>query len=483
MQKYTLTVSSLFLTFILFFSSCKKINEYTEIGDDIIPDGVTTFDTTLTVETFNEFFTAANDSLGMNRFDNHFLGTISSDPIFGKTNAKIYLELKPTFYKFKFSEILNPDSLHFDSCVLVLGYTGVYGDTITKQRVKVFELDQSNVFKVDSLYQVRQQYFTNGQLLATKDVNPYELNDSIKVYKDTTINQLRIRLSNSFGQRLLTGYDTLTAYASDSAFKTYVKGFAVETDPAFGGNALMSFGLSNNPNTKLAIYYRYTKNGKRDTTVAYFNFTNISSNHNFIDRNIAGTPLLNSQGGSTPDDFVYLINAPGSYSTIKIPALKNLTNRIVHRADLIMEQVYDVSDKTFTTPLALYLDVFDSLRGKHKVFPYDYVPDNTGLGQQLFGMFGKNAVDASGNNIRQWKFNISRYVQNVMTKKEPLNNFRLLAHRYVQNEIKIDNANNVGAIISDFIQINPSMGIGRVRLGGGNHATQKMRLRIIYSKI
>jgi hypothetical protein len=33
------------------------------------------------------------------------------------------------------------------------------------------------------------------------------------------------------------------------------------------------------------------------------------------------------------------------------------------------------------------------------------------------------------------------------------------------------------------IGVNPAIGRGRIRIGGGNHPTQKMKLRIIYSKL
>jgi hypothetical protein len=51
---------------LLVISSCKKINEATDLGDEIIPgiDGVNTFDTTLTVETYDSIFTAIQDSIG-----------------------------------------------------------------------------------------------------------------------------------------------------------------------------------------------------------------------------------------------------------------------------------------------------------------------------------------------------------------------------------------------------------------------------------
>jgi hypothetical protein len=148
-----------------------------------------------------------------------------------------------------------------------------------------------------------------------------------------------------------------------------------------------------------------------------------------------------------------------------------------------MEQVYDPSDKIFVPPQALYLDQFDSILLNYKAVPYDFVPDNTGAGQQLFGIYGKNAPDLSGNITRTWTFNLSRLVQNIVNKKEPYNDFRVLTHRAIPNQIRANNQNNTGAYSLIFVPINSLYGVGRVRLGGGNHPTHKMRMRIIYTKI
>lgn len=472
--------------FLIIIISCSRINESTNLGGGIIPaiDGVTTFDTTLTVEAYNNVFTGLTDSGSVSIFDDHILGNISNDPFFGRTNAKIFLELKPSFYKWSFSDILNKDSLFLDSVVMVLGWKGTYGDTSATQRIRVYEMEQSNDFRNDTTYEIRQQYFTYSSLLGTRDIAPKSITDSVIIFKDTvkTTGQLRIRLNDDFGNRLLKVFDTTNAYLSDSAFKRYFRGFAIEADQSMG-NALMSFGLYNNINTKLAIYYRFNKNGKQDTTVSNFIFSELSAHHNFIDRNFNGTPFLTSLGGAIPDDFVYIINAPGSFATLKIPALRNLSNRIVHRAELILEQVYDPSDKTFIPPQGLYLDVYDSSLSKFKAIPYDFLPDNTGLGQEQFGMFGKDGVDLSGNRIRVWKFNLSRLVQNNLTGKEPIHDFRLLTHRSVVNQIRENNENNAGRFGVITIPINDLYGIGRVRLGGGTHPIQRLRLRIIYSKI
>jgi hypothetical protein len=74
-------------------------------------------------------------------------------------------------------------------------------------------------------------------------------------------------------------------------------------------------------------------------------------------------------------------------------------------------------------------------------------------------------------------------VQNVLTKKEGVHNMRLLAHRYVIDQIRENNFNNTGSFASFQVGINPVLAFGRVRVGGGNHPTQRMRLRIVYSKI
>ena len=471
---------------LLLISSCRKINEATDIGDEIIPgvDGVNTFDTSITdLQTYNSVFDPLKDSVRIGRSDDHILGNIAIDPFFGKTNAKIFMELKPAFYPWNFSGVYKPDSLYIDSVVLCLGWKGSYGDTIAPIRVKVWEMDQSNNFKIDSFYLLRNQYFTYSNLLGTKDFIPSQLKDSIKAFQDTTTGQLRIRLNNSFGARLL-GYDTTNAYRSDSAFKTFFKGFAIDADASFG-NALMAFGLADNPKTKLSIYYRFTKGGQDDTTVSYFQFTGFSARHNYIERfNFTGTPLAAASTTPGPDDLIYLINTPGSYATIKIPSLNNLSSRIINRAELIVEQVYDPSsDNILGPPEGMMLDVYDSALGDYKFVPYDYPPDQSGLSNVGFGVFGKKTVDGAGNPIKVWKYNITRYVQNILTKQEPLHDFRLFASKYVLERLKSDYSTNSGSYTYFTTTINSQFAFGRVRVGGGNHPTQKMRLRLVYTKI
>ena len=468
---------------ILLIAYCKKLNEATDLGDDILPgvDGVNTFDTTLTVEAYNSIFDPAKDSVYIGAGSDHILGSITNDPFFGRTTATIFLQFKPEVYPYTFVSGVKKDSLYIDSVVVVLGWTANWGDTTIRQHVSVYEMDQSNVFRADSFYLVRNQSFIYSNLLGSKDFYPYELNDSLKSFQDTTAGQLRIRLSNSFGDRLLD-YDSTNAYKTDSAYGANVKGLAIVPD-ASQGNALMSFALYNNPKTKLAIYYRYTKGGQEDTTVSYFGFTASSAHHNYINRMVAGSSLAAASASPTEDPLIYLINTPGSYATVKIPGLRNLSNRIINSAEFIVEQVYDLSDNNLTPPNGILLDVYDSSLSDYKYVPYDFIPDNSGAGLVDFGVYGRNTTDGSGNPIRVWKFPITRYVQNILTKKEPLHDFRLVSSVSIAERVRTGYLTNTGDYTYFQSFINSKYAFGRVRVGGGNHPTQKMRLRIVYTKI
>jgi hypothetical protein len=470
----------------ILFSACRKINEATELGGDLIPvvDNITTFDTTLTVETYNGIFDILNDSTLLNESGTHFLGRISNDPVFGTTDARIFLELKPSFYKYSFENI--KDSLHIDSVVLMLEYTETYGDTTVPQSVSVYEIDQSSPFKFDSTYRVSQNSFTYSNLLGTRTFVPSQLNDTTNAILDTTNNRLRIKLDNLFGQRLLD-YDSSTspvtgAYLSDSAFRTKFKGFAIE--PSGGGNALMGFNLLG-AKTKLAIYYRYDKNNvlNADTVVKYFNFTLFSASANYITRPIIHPNITSASNSPTQDDFLYIQNTPGTFATIKIPALGGLTNRVVHRAELIMEQVYDPSDTLFPVPNSLMLDAYDASISKFRTIPYDMAADAQGsLTPYYFGGLPFNGLDAAAKSIKIWRFNISRYVQQVVTQKLLVYDLRVFAPYYVVEQYgvpgKIDD-------LSAVVNVNPTIAKGRVKLHGGSPASnpQRMRLRIIYSKL
>ena len=488
--------SLLILTAAFYFGSCKRIHESTDLGDGLIPavDNVNTFDTTISVLSYNDSFTIGNadkllnDSTRVGKTALHYLGHIESDPLFGKSDAEIFMELKPPGFKYYFENFSN-DSLFIDSVVLILDYKETFGDTNALQTVNVYELDNtpSNLFKTDSSYLLRRNPFPNhSNFLGNKTFAPNILNDSIKAYQDTTKNQLRIKLDPNFGARLLL-YDSsaTSAYAGDSAFRSMFKGFAVTSS---AGNALMGFSLTG-ANTKLALYYRYHKNSptKFDTTVRYFSFNTLTcGNANYIKRTYTGEIANALAGGTTTqDDLLYIQGTPGTFARIKIPALSTVTNRVVHRAELIVEQIYHstFTDPLFYKPELLFLDVLDTALKNYRYMPYDFTIDGSGSPNLAnFGAEGKATTDAGGNPIQVWKFNMTRYVQNVLAKRESVHELRLFAP-YITGDIYQPSSSLTGGVY--FIGVNSSFARGRVRVAGGNYSdpTRRLRLRIVYSKI
>ncbi len=488
-------------TVAILFSGCKKLNESTDLGGGLIPpvDNINTFDTSLNVLTFNDTLKFANDSIRLGAGEEFFLGKINNDPFFGKTDARLFLQLSPPSYPFTFLNKPTPDSLFIDSVVLVLDYVETYGDSITPQNINVYEVDQSSNFKPDSGYLIRTNNFTYTNLLGSKTVTPQRLKDSVKIKYDTSARQLRIKLNNSFGERLLfydsTSHPFTGAYANDSVFRSKFKGFALQSMNA--GGAVMGFDLAGGL-TKLAIYYRYEKRvisgvSNIKDTVAYFTFkTGLrgfnSAAANYVIRDYTGTPALASlNNGNVVDDVLYLQNTPGTYASLKIPDLTLVNNRVVHRAELYMEQIYDISDSLYRSPDFLYLDAVDptitTTPQKFRTIPYimDY---NTQSAFDLaaFGVVPVISTNGLGNKIRTWKFNLTRYIQHILTNTQASYELRLTTPHQVVGITRLLGSNTDIPIPQPFI-INSAIAKGRIRIGGGNHLTQKMRLRIIYSKL
>jgi hypothetical protein len=459
--------------------ACTKV-EYTNIGTGLIPpiDGVNTKDTLLDVVTENFL----GDSVFVYKSDIHVVGQINNDPVFGKTSATTYVELMPTFFKYFFPAV--KDSLYLDSVVFVAKVNNFWGDTSQQIKLNVHEISPSekllnNLSNRDTVYDNRKQFAIANPALGTKTVDPRRLFDSVYAFKEQAKSQLRIKLNNSFGDRLLKTFDSTNAYASDTAFRNFFSGFAITTDEGTG-NGLIGLNLTDT-STKIALYYRYTKNGIRDTVVSYYRMITSCQAANYIKRDYTTAAALNNSLTNSPvaDSIVYLQTSPGIGTKITIPGLSGLSNRIIHRAELQIEQVpgNPATDGLFTPPL-LFLNCFNDT-AKQFYVPYDVETGFSGVTN--YGAFGGIPVrktDGLGNQVFSYNFNISRYVQGIVTRKEPNYRLRLLAP-YDETLYYLPASTLVFPIVGSGTVNNTA--IGRIAVGGGNHSSRKMKVRIIYS--
>ena len=484
----------------LFNLGCNKIDT-TELGADLIPavDNIFTFADTFYIDAARE---QSIDTTRLFRTENHALGAITNDPIFGKTKADIFLQLKPSFFPFYFGKAkdtinpaLNP-ATHYDSVFLCLSYKGFYGDTTKAQHLKVYQLAENTGNFADTVlhllnFQPDKPYLSN--LLGEATVYQTELKNYTFLktsLKDSITRQIRIKLSTAFLNALVSRDSAQGSsnnlFYKDSLFKEKYKGFAVVADGGSGGNGLFYISLTDAA-TRLEVHYVAGNANRLDTafsslplSVGSFAAVSASANANYIARDTSSSEFPNAPNPTA----LYLQTAPGSAISFKIPQLGLLTNRIIHRAEIFLEQIPGSSQNTIlAAPQYLYLDLIDSgSTKKYKPLYFDlspnefYNPDNStlffpsqGIDQSYYGGFERKLVDAFG--IRSYyTFNLTRYVQNLVTRHTTNYAFRVYApynlHYY---GFKLTYKNNLA--------------YGRVKIGNGNNANFRLRMRIVYSNI
>jgi hypothetical protein len=476
--------------------SCTKIDT-TQVGADLIPavDNVHTFADTLTVIGTQGILTPDSTRIGLT--DLHVLGTISNDPLFGTTDANIYLEMKPGFFPYYFGnnkdsigQPFAPDGTGFDSVVLCLSYKKFYGDSTKPQHVRVLELDPAETnFRFDSIYQTNYQPAVSPtNVLGEVTVIPTDLKNYtfLNSRKDSANYQIRIPLNVAFLNKIIANSDSSTnkPFNSDSLFKTVFKGFVIQSNGTGDNNGLFYINLTD-INTRLEIHYR-RKNGTPIDTAhsswAVSTGTSVtkSATANYINRNRAG-----SQYEHPAANELFIQATPGTFANLKIPGLDTFKNSIIHRAELILEEIPSALT-VFNAPAFLYVDVIDTgSMWKYKPLPYDLNPStlynpNTsaqpfyptgGIDYAYFGGNQLSKIDPlTGLQMNYYVFNISRYVQDIVTKQNINYGLRVSApYNLLYYGYRLPFSNRLA--------------FGGIKIGNGNNPNYKLRLRIVYSKI
>jgi len=487
-----LKASTLVAAMIFFNWGCTKIDT-TTLGSDLIPavDNVSTFADTLDITTTQGIF---DDSTKVAFSDLHVLGSITNDPLFGKTYADMYLQLKPPFYPFYYG---NPgDTItHFDSVVLCLSYQTFFGDTLLPQTLTAYEINPGTTNFKDSSYGL--DFLPDlglGAQLGSTTLRPIEVKKFTYFKgsrKDSVTNQIRIPLdiNSAFIQNTLLGDRDTSAtangiYRNDSLFIKKIKGFAVI---ATGGQANGLFYVDlTNAATRLEVHYRKTNRGFADTTYAAFPFSQGATSK----RSAQAVHLVRERSGfpvSSPgSDAVYIQAQPGTFATLTIPGLSAYNNRIIHRAEIYIDQIptADPVDKALLPPAYLYLDLVDTPSAANKFKPvyFDVNPNAFYNPDDSLYFFPSGGIDYSyyGGYLRRksigaassfyYTFNVSRHVQHIVTNGLYNYPFRLYAPsriRYGQYGIPYNN----------------QLADGRIQVGSGTNANYKMYMRVVYSRI
>ncbi len=477
---------------------CNKLDT-TDLGNDLIPpvDNVKTFDTLLLVQTTQGFF---NDSSKIAATQNIPVGTITAinDPLFGKTTSNLFFDLKPSAFPHYIGVQAKDTIVRIDSVVLCLAYRGTFGDSSASSKLDLRTINPSALagsFNDTTLFpfSYRPSSFM-GPVIGSSVVNIPNLKNWVVFTnkKDSVRNQIRIKITDSAFVRKLYRMDSANvignnAFRNDSLWKTFFRGFAVVTDSTFGpgGKVLLYTNLSDAA-TRLEIHFVRKNNGRTDsvfTSLPFLSTPAINSNRSAYAVNISHD-WQGAEITSPAPNTAYIQTGPGTFATLRIPALDTLSNRIIHRAELVVEQVagFPSVDPKLPAPAYLYIENLDT-GNLFRPIPYDLFPDNgysffPGVANINFGYFGgfqREKSDAFGNRIAYYNFNISRYVQGIVTRKE--RNLPLRLHA----PYLLDYTRQLGIFGLEYYR--NAVAFGRIKVGDGNNNDYRLRLRLVYSRI
>jgi hypothetical protein len=501
-----LAVTALLISLIAW--NCTKLDT-TDIGSDLLPvvDNVHTFADTLLINSTQE--TYFSDSTYISKYDDYAVGKINNDPLFGTTTASIYMQLKPSVYPFFFGnagDTVSGPGLGVDSIVLCLKYKGFWGDSTKPVSLQLREV-RDDTFRDSVKKENKTNYFPNtmGNVLGTATIDVRNMPNYIKYSngRDSANNQIRIRITDAVWISNLFHRDSMragsnNAFYNDSTFRYFYNGLAV-IPTGTSSNGLLYASLSDT-STKLEIHYRRKAVAATKIDSVYTSFRlnpsigssiPVSNTSNHIVRNRSAI-MLNPAPGEH-----YIQAAPGSFVNLSIPGLAALSNRLIHRAEIIIEQIPTdpILDEILSTPNFLYLELKDTgTTSKWKPIYFDlntaqtydpdykngayFLPTSSGsdanINYNYFGGFRRIKPDPlTGGYIKYYNFNISKYVQQIVTNHAKVYDMRLSA------PFNLNYPQHAAA----YFAYGNNIAFGRVRIGSGSNPNYRMKLRIVYSKL
>ena len=286
-----------------------------------------------------------------------------------------------------------------------------YGDTITPQKLKVYELASS--LNIDSKYyqDINLKGLSKGELLADYSYVPKFKLDSLgtdngstkKAPKDTVIQEISIKLNPSLLNKLLAA-DSLS-WSDNDKFLQYFKGLYVEAGDLNQGGAIMKiFTLAAGSN--MSIHFHTIKT---DSLRYVYNINDNSARVNRFAHNYSNTAFAaNLDKTDVQDSLIYLQTTGGLRTKILIPDLgtwSDSTNFAINKAELIFQVDSTITNLTKFVPAEqLVLTAIDK-DGK------EYFPSDLAFSSLYYG-------GTYNSKDKTYRFNIAKHMQEVIEKKK-----------------------------------------------------------------
>lgn len=418
-SKYSLFL----LAVIAVFYSCEK--DPSLVGSGLNPGGGLDV---ISIDTFDfTAFTIEEDSLNSTGVNDVWLGR-TVDTRTGSMESSFYTQFRLTQTGLDLGA-----NATLDSSFIFISYDRIYGPALQPFNIKVYEVLEE--IDADAGYRSDVDLMVGSSVVAER--NAVTLNENGGV--------LAIPLTNAFGNELMNLIGTTNMENNDN-FLNYLRGlyFTVEGSAS---DAMIHLNLVD-ASTSLDLYY--TSDVPTDSSYSYVidNQSTWVSKYeaDFATSDIA-TVLSNT---SNNDEELYITAMSGTKANIQMPDLSFLNDAVVNFAEITFYQVdYDgaETDKfNENASLFLYQNLSDT--------SFTLLPGFTLSNFNSFGG-GKELVTVDGIVTNRYSFNITQYVQDLTKNETETSSFFLTAL-----------ANNDPA---------------RVVIGGGNHPTLPIKMKILFT--
>jgi hypothetical protein len=377
-------------------------------------------------------FTFSEDSIRTDEASKSLLGSFT-DSIFGNTTIGLATQFRLVEF---------PDFRHnaqADSIKLYLYYRNFYGDTITKQKFRVYELETPLDF--DSRY---SQDVDLKSMAYSKLIGEYEYAAKVRLDSlgDTTYYQaLTIPIDISLGEKLINA-DSLYMVNSD-VFLEFFKGLYIETEKQTNkGGSILSLELLSQGSFRgsaLALFYHNdslkSKVSGDSVLIMPYVISNYSARVNNIVHDYTQTPFYDKLNTETVEDSLVYVQANGGLkSRILIDNLSSWRDSMtvvgldtfpyaINKAELVF-QIDTVASEInkYQPPLQMLFTVVGE--NGNEYLPQDYV-------------FHPSFYGGGLRKDYTYRFTITQHMQEIIDGNAENNGFFLTPAR------KNDQANRV----------------------------------------
>jgi hypothetical protein len=399
--KYNFLIGGFF--FILFISACK---EYSSIGLEVLPAGdLIEVRNTLIKEDISAF-TRREDSISTDEASNSLLGSFN-DSLFGVTTVDFATQFRLSGFP-DFGE----DNPQPDSIKLYLYYRVIYGDTLTKQKIRVYELESSIDPDQSYTQEVDLKSMASDELLGETEFTPRVRLDSTT--KDTFYQLINVKLDYSLAEKLF--YADSTDLVNNDVFLEYFKGLYIESEKINSqGGAILSLETVSSSTFRgsgiVLFYHNDVLKSKVDpqkdsVLIMPYVVTQYSARVNRIVHDYTKAPFYpNMRSENFEDSLIYIQATGGLKSKIYINDLtswKDSVNTAINKAELIFQIDTIASQVHKFPPPGQLLFLVDSI-GK-SYLPIDYV-------------FSPSFYGGSLQKDYTYHFNITQHVQQIIDGK------------------------------------------------------------------